>query len=75
MRINYLFIAFLLISVQTFAQSAEEKHLKNVKQLTFGGDNAEAYFSFNDQFVSFQSNNPKWGLQCDQIFIWTSTKA
>ncbi|MDX5326229.1 MAG: hypothetical protein LPK80_08195, partial [Bacteroidota bacterium] len=24
----------------------EEKHLQNIQQLTFGGDNAEAYFSF-----------------------------
>ncbi|MBT7725949.1 MAG: hypothetical protein HN702_01020, partial [Flavobacteriales bacterium] len=24
----------------------KEKHLQNIKQLTFGGDNAEAYFSF-----------------------------
>jgi TolB protein len=49
--------------------NAQEKHLKNLKQLTFGGDNAEAYFSFNNKMLSFQSNNPKWGLQCDQIFF------
>lgn len=52
-----------------------EKHLKNLKQLTFGGDNAEAYFSPNDQFVSFQSNNAKWGLKCDQIFTLDIDKA
>lgn len=52
-----------------------EKHLKNLKQLTFGGDNAEAYFSRNDKMVSFQSNNPKWGLKCDQIFILDIEKA
>ncbi|MGE0773188.1 MAG: TolB family protein [Cyclobacteriaceae bacterium] len=46
----------------------EETHLKNVRQLTFGGDNAEAYWSSNGKFVSFQSNNKAWGLQCDQIF-------
>jgi len=45
-----------------------EKHLKNLKQLTFGGDNAEAYFSFDNQKIVFQSNNKKWGVQCDQIF-------
>ncbi len=48
---------------------AQEKHLKNVKQLTFGGDNAEAYWSFDDAKLVFQSNNPAWGLQCDQIFV------
>ena len=46
----------------------QEKHLKNVKQLTFGGDNAEAYWSFNSKMLSFQSNNKAWGLSCDQIF-------
>ena len=45
-----------------------ERHLKNIRQLTFGGDNAEAYWSFDGKMVSFQSNNKAWGLQCDQIF-------
>jgi TolB protein len=46
----------------------QEKHFKNVRQLTFGGDNAEAYWSFNSKMLSFQSNNKEWGLACDQIF-------
>lgn len=61
----------LLFPILTFAQSsdtAKEVHLKNIQQLTFGGDNAEAYFSFNGKFLSFQTNNPKWGLKCDQIY-------
>ena len=45
-----------------------EKHLRNIRQLTFGGDNAEAYWSFDGKQLTFQSNNPAWGLQCDQIF-------
>lgn len=53
---------------ETINQSAEEKHITNLRQLTFGGDNAEAYFSFDGKKLSFQSNNPVWGLQCDQIF-------
>ncbi|RYY22785.1 MAG: hypothetical protein EOO04_15185, partial [Chitinophagaceae bacterium] len=28
----------------------DERHFKNVRQLTFGGDNAEAYFSFDDTY-------------------------
>lgn len=59
----FVVLAFFQLSVK-----AQEKHLKNVKQLTFGGDNAEAYFSFDDKRLSFQSNNRKWGLKCDQIF-------
>jgi TolB protein len=47
----------------------EESHFGNLRQLTFGGDNAEAYWSFgNDQLV-FQANNPSWGTGCDQIFV------
>lgn len=47
----------------------EEIHLKNIKQLTFGGDNAEAYWSFDDTKLVFQASN-HWGLECDQIFIY-----
>ena len=46
----------------------QEKHLKNIKQLTFGGDNAEAYWSFDGKKLVFQATNPAWDLQCDQIF-------
>lgn len=46
-----------------------ERHLNNIRQLTFGGDNAEAYWSFNNSKLVFQSNNPRWGVQCDQIFF------
>jgi TolB protein len=46
----------------------QEKHLANLRQLTFGGDNAEAYFSFDNSMITFQSNNPAWNLDCDQIF-------
>lgn len=31
-----------------------EVHLKNVRQLTFGGQNAEAYWSFDGKKVIFQ---------------------
>ncbi|HPQ20704.1 MAG TPA: hypothetical protein PK147_02580 [Saprospiraceae bacterium] len=51
----------------------EEKHLKNVKQLTFGGDNAEAYWSFDDKNITFQATNKAWGDQCDQIYSETSS--
>lgn len=46
----------------------QEKYFRNVRQLTFGGDNAEAYFSFDGSMLTFQSTNPKWGDQCDQIY-------
>ncbi len=46
-----------------------ENHFKNIQQLTFGGDNAEAYWSFDSKYIIFQRTNPKEGLHCDQIFI------
>jgi Tol biopolymer transport system component len=47
----------------------EEKHFKNIRQLTFGGDNAEAYFSFDGKYVIFQRMNPQQGIMCDQIWM------
>lgn len=47
---------------------SDEKHFKNVIQLTNGGDNAEAYFSFDSKAVVFQRTNPKEGVNCDQIY-------
>ena len=43
-----------------------EKHLRNIKQLTFGGENAEAYFSFDGQWLSFQHTGEQ---PCDQIYV------
>jgi len=57
-----------------FSQDSEP-HLKNLTQLTHGGDNAEAYFSPDGKFVSFQSNYAQWGLHCDQIFAMDLAKA
>ncbi len=48
----------------------QEKHFKNMRQLTFGGDNAEAYWSFDNKKIVMQSNYAKWGLNCDQIFYF-----
>ena len=45
----------------------QEKHLRNVHQLTFGGQNAEAYFSADGRKLIFQSSHGD--VKCDQIFI------
>jgi Tol biopolymer transport system component len=50
-------------------QYPSETHLKNIQQLTFGGDNAEAYFSFDSKWIIFQRTKANEGLSCDQIFI------
>lgn len=45
-----------------------ERHLKNVRQLTFGGDNAEAYWSFDGKHIVFQRTDHQQ-VMCDQIFV------
>ena len=47
----------------------EEVHFKNLRQLTFGGDNAEAYFSYDGKYLIFQKTYAKEGIPCDQIYI------
>ena len=37
------------------AQAAQEVHLRNIRQLTFEGENSEAYFSFDGTKLIFQS--------------------
>lgn len=46
-----------------------ETHFKNVRQLTFGGDNAEAYWSYDGKQLVFQRTQVKEGVMCDQIFV------
>ncbi len=47
----------------------EEKYFKSIRQITFGGDNAEAYWNWDDTQMIFQSNNKGWGMNCDQMFL------
>jgi Tol biopolymer transport system component len=44
-----------------------ENHLSNLRQLTFGGENAEAYFSADGQSITFQSSRD--GRTCDQQYV------
>lgn len=46
-----------------------EVHFKNMKQLTFGGDNAEAYFSPDGKYLVYQRTDAKNGIMCDQIWM------
>lgn len=45
----------------------EGRHLHNLRQLTSGGQNAEAYWSPDGKRLVFQSTRPPYA--CDQIFI------
>ncbi len=52
---------------QTLLYKGEERFLANVRQLTFEGENAEAYLSFDETKIIFQSR--KGHKDCDQIYI------
>ncbi|MDK2742082.1 MAG: PD40 domain-containing protein [Nitrospira sp.] len=84
----------VLVGIPTFVLAADqektasvssrsiERHLANIRQLTFGRQNAEAYFSFSGTKLIFQSTNnwPKnsqaatskpadTGLGCYQMYV------
>lgn len=44
----------------------EEKHLRNIRQLTFKGENAEAYFSADNKLITLQAHEKEG--ECDQIY-------
>jgi TolB protein len=73
-----LFVICLCVSLHVLARTQaevsgsillpeEQKHLHNARQLTFGGQNAEAYFSSDDKQLIFQHQGI--GVPCDQIYI------
>src|SRR5688500_19766414 len=72
MRKLYFLILVIIASLSTaFAQDKPlgmegERHLKNIRQLSFGGENAEAYFSFDGKQLIFQSKRD--GNKCDRIY-------
>jgi Tol biopolymer transport system component len=53
--------------VRTYAPEAGEVHLANLRQLTNGGENAEAYWSKDGQWITFQSTRD--GRTCDEQFV------
>lgn len=73
-KVAFIICCLLPVAI-VYAQPNESKHLSNITQLTFGGDNAEAYFSFDNKNLSCQITNKKWNLQCDQIFDIDIAKA
>ena len=51
----------------TICGYAQSTHISNLKQLTNGGQNAEAYWSPNGKKIVFQTTRDKYA--CDQIFV------
>lgn len=62
---RYLFLQSLVTCGAMLAQTSP--HLGTIRQLTFGGQNAEAYWSPDGRRLVFQSTRE--GNQCDQIYI------
>ena len=50
----------------TITPDPKEVHFRNIRQLTFGGENAEAYFSLDGKKIVFQSTRAPY--KCDQQF-------
>ena len=48
------------------ANGPQERRFANIRQLTFGGENAEAYFSSDGSELVFQTTRE--GVPCDQIY-------
>src|SRR6266436_7235977 len=58
---------FLFAAVLAAGSLYAESHLQNIKQLTSGGQNAEAYWAPDGKRLIFQST--RGDLKCDQIFV------
>ena len=56
-----------LAAAAALGQAPEGPHLKNIRQLTHGGSNAEAYWAPDGKRLIFQSTRSPYA--CDQIFI------
>jgi TolB protein len=60
--------ALALFLLALLAPAAKDSgHISNIRQLTFGGSNAEAYWSPDGKRLVFQSTRD--GRECDQIYI------
>src|SRR6476469_7810550 len=55
------------VSAAVISPAVGESHLRNVRQLTNGGENAEAYFSADGRKLIFQSTRD--GRSCDQEYV------
>lgn len=64
-KISSTIIAFFIL-INCFSQ---EKQLQNLTQLTFGGDNAEAYFSPDGKQLVFSSNRNNNNTKDTNLFI------
>lgn len=60
-------LKLLLPALAASLATAQSAHLSDIRQLTHGGENAEAYWAPDGKRLIFQSTRPPYA--CDQIFI------
>src|SRR6266446_5556877 len=60
-------VLVIALTQASLAPDSGEVHLRNLRQLTFGGQNAEAYFSAAGRLLIFQRQGPD--EQCDQMYV------
>jgi Tol biopolymer transport system component len=48
----------------------DERHFRNLRQITFGGQNAEGYWSPDGERIIYQRTNEAEGVPCDQAFVF-----
>jgi dipeptidyl aminopeptidase/acylaminoacyl peptidase len=65
--IQIAFVALLQAAVAPLPADSGERHLTNIRQLTFSGQNAEAYFSRSGRRIIFQRQEADTG--CDQQYV------
>src|ERR1051325_8694164 len=65
-----LLLVLIVVQAEVSPEPGED-HLRAVRHLTFGGQNAEAYFSSAGRLLIFQRQGP--GEQCDQMYIMAVT--
>ena len=78
---KHLFILLIVFLIFSCKEEQKDKliypgevNFKSIEQITFGGDNAEAYWSFDDKQIIFQSSNNSWNVNCDQMFIMNNNE-
>ncbi|MEK9136462.1 MAG: hypothetical protein AAB393_05015, partial [Bacteroidota bacterium] len=70
--VTTLFLAATAVHTQSPSLIVEgEKHFASIKQLTFGGENAEGYFSYDETRLILQSTRDEY--KCDQMFVMDLT--
>lgn len=61
------------VRVDHLIQPGEDRYFSELWQVTDGGQNAEAYWSFGGDRLSLQITDPSKGFECDRIFVTSSS--